>query len=165
MIKKKMMITLNTEQSDYVELSANSPIPMVESEREDEIEHEKTELFTEGTLEISRDGKFVLSYDESKLTNAPFSITSVHFEKSNPNLVTLMRTGEFRLAMVFEPDTRHICVYETPYMPIEMCIATHSLKNTLSERGGCLRVRYSIETNGMRCEMARIDLVVQPQED
>lgn len=165
MIKRKMTITLNTEQSDYVELSAESPIPMVDEEHEDEVECEKTELFTEGTLEISGDGKCTLSYDESKLTNAPFSITSVHFEKDNPNLVTLMRSGDFRLAMVFEPDTRHICVYETPYMPIEMCIATHSLENTLGENGGCLRVRYSIETNGMRCEIARINLVAVPAED
>jgi len=164
MKKKKMKIILNTEQSDYVEQSETSPIPLIDEELADKVECERTELFTEGTFEING-GACTLSYDESKLTNVPFSITSVHFEKDNPELVTLMRSGELSLAMVFEPDTRHICVYETPYMPIEMCIATHSLQNTLSEDGGCLCVRYSIEANGMRCELAKITLTARPFED
>ncbi len=163
--KIKMNITLHTEQSEYVEMQDNSPIPLVDEEHEDEVECECTDLFTEGTLEIDENGKCTLSYDESELTEAPFSTTSLHFDASSPELVTLMRTGEFRVAMVFESESRHICVYQTPYMPIEMCIATRKLKNTIGESGGELEVRYSIETNGMRCECAKISLKAQRAKD
>ncbi len=163
--KIKMNITLHTEQSEYVEAQAGSPIPLVDEEHEGDVECEQTDLFTEGELQVGADGKCILSYDESELTEAPFSLTSLHFNKNMPELVTLMRSGEFKVAMVFEPDMRHICVYETPYMPIEMCIATRKLKNTIGEDGGELCVRYSIETNGMRCECAKIKLVAVPSKE
>ena len=163
--KIKMNITLHTEQSEYVEAQQNSPIPLIDDEHEDEVECEETDLYTEGVLEIEEDGSMTLSYDESELTEAPFSLTSVHFDKNAPELVTLMRSGDFKVAMVFESNMRHICVYETPYMPIEMCIATRKLKNTISEDGGELEVYYSIETNGMRCERAKIRLCAVPAKD
>ncbi len=163
--KIKMNITLHTEQSEYVEVQNDSPIPLIDDEHEQDVECEQTDLYTEGMLEISSDGKCTLSYDESELTQAPFSRTSLHFEQSCPELVTLMRTGEFRVAMVFEPESRHICVYETPFMPIEMCIVTQRMKNTVGAEGGELSVRYCIETNGMRCERARIKLKATPAHD
>ena len=154
MIKKKVNITVKTQQSDYVAIKENSTADA------DSSDNSRAEIYSEGELVISDDGNLTLSYDESELTEVPFSLTSLHFDVRNPELVTLMRSGQFRLAMVFEQYARHICVYETPYMPIEMCIATHSLTNTLCEDGGRFYVRYSIETNRMRCELATIEMDV-----
>ena len=156
MIKKKVNITVKTRQSDYVDINEKKTNEQVEGE------DTRAEIFSEGELAVTEDGSVTLSYDESELTDVPFSLTSLHFNKENPELVTLMRSGQFRVAMVFEPYSRHICVYETPYMPIEMCIATHSLTNAIGEDGGSLFVRYSIETNGMRCELATIEMDVSP---
>ncbi len=162
-IKKiKMQITLHTEQSEYVDSMLGVSVPIMDKAREKEVECQETDLYSEGELEIHEDGSMVLSYDESELPDTPFSQTSLHFKKSAPLLVTLMRSGQFKSAMVFEPMTRHICVYETPFMPIEMCIDTQNLENTLSETGGELCVRYSIETNCMRCERAKIKLLASP---
>ena len=153
-IKKKFNITINTEQADYREISS-SFLPLADTP---ETECEKVEFYTEGELTLHGDGSYSLSYDESELTGMEGAVTSVNFNLSEPELVTLMRTGAYRMAMVFEAGKRHICTYQTPYMPIEMAVATKKLKNTLTEEGGILEAEYSIDANGMRCEYAKIHL-------
>lgn len=153
-IKKKFNILINTEQSDYRDIS-ESRFPLADTEED---ERESVEFYTEGELVISADGSFSLSYDESELTGMTGAVTSVNFNLSEPGLVTLMRTGAYRMAMVFEQGKRHICTYQTPYMPIEMSVLAKKLENTLTEDGGELRVEYSIDANGMRCEYAKMIL-------
>ena len=160
--KQKFNILINTEQSDYREINADRLLVLSDSADVD-AECEKVEFYTEGELTISSDGKYCLSYDESEITGMEGSVTSVNFNTNEPGLVTLMRTGAFRMAMVFERGARHICTYMTPYMPIEMVVVTKRLENTLGEDGGELICEYSIEANGMRCERARMRLVAKKQ--
>ena len=63
-IKKKFNILINTEQSDYRDIS-ESRFPLADTEED---ERESVEFYTEGELVISADGSFSLSYDESELT-------------------------------------------------------------------------------------------------
>lgn len=153
-IKKKFNILINTEQSDYREIKS-SRLPLRDTEED---ERESVQFYTEGELKISADGSYSLSYDESELTGMEGAVTSVNFNLSETGLVTLMRTGAYRMAMVFESGMRHICTYQTPYMPIEMAVTTKKLINTLTEDGGTLEVEYSIDANGMRCEYAKMKL-------
>ena len=153
-IKKKFNINITTEQSDYREI-ATSRLPLRDV---GEVECEKIEFYTEGELTINERGEYSLSYDESELTGMEGAITSVNFNTREPELVTLLRTGAYRMAMVFECGVRHICTYQTPYMPIEMAVVTKKLSNTLTEDGGVLEAEYSIDANGMRCEYAKIHL-------
>ena len=156
-IKKRFNILINSEHSDYREISAEQFLPLANAP-DKEVECEKTEFYTEGELTISADGKFCLCYDESEITGMEGSVTSVNFDTSDTGLVTLMRSGAFRMAMVFEQGKRHICTYQTPYMPIEMSVMTKKLSNNLTADGGTLIAEYSIDTNGMRCEHAKIML-------
>ena len=152
-IKKKFNILITSEQSDYREKS-ESKFPLADSDDEGE----SVEFYTEGDLTISADGQYTLSYDESELTGMEGAVTSVNFNLSEPSLVTLMRSGAYRMAMVFEQGVRHICTYQTPYMPIELAVTTKRLENTLTAEGGSLYAEYSIDAGGMRCERARIRL-------
>ena len=161
-MKRKFNIFIQSEQSDYSEIAAKKLIPTAEPMPMPEVESEKIEFYTEGELTLTRDGKYCLSYDESKLTGMEGSVTSVNFQLDDRGLVTLMRNGTFRMVMVFENGKRHICTYQTPYMPIELCVVTKKLENSLSEDGGTLRVEYSIETNGMRCELTKLTLRATP---
>ncbi len=152
--KKKFNITITSEQSDYRD-GSEARFPLADS---DEGDAENVEFYTEGELVISPDGQYTLSYDESELTGMEGSVTSVNFDLSEPSLVTLMRTGAYRMAMVFEQGKRHICTYQTPYMPIELAVTTSVLENTLTDEGGHLYAEYSIDAGGMRCERAKIRL-------
>ena len=154
--KVRFNILINTEQSDYREM--NKDKLLVLSNDHEEAEGERMEFYTEGELTLSADGRYCLSYDESEITGMEGSVTSVNFNTSEPSLVTLLRTGAFRMAMVFERGQRHICTYMTPYMPIEMVVVTKKLENGLTEDGGELYCEYSIEANGMRCERASMRL-------
>ena len=153
-IKKKFNILINTEQSDYRDISS-SRLPLRDADTD---EGESVQFYTEGIMTIDGQGNLSLSYDESDLTGMEGAVTSVNFNLSECGLVTLMRSGAYRMAMVFERGARHICTYQTPYMPIEMAVTTRKLTNTLTEDGGTLEVEYSIDANGMRCERARIRL-------
>ena len=156
-IKKKFNILITSEQSDYRE-AKETLIELANLAEPDEGEVETCEFYTEGDLVISADGQFSLSYDESELTGMEGAVTSVNFDLSEPTLVTLMRSGAYRMAMVFEQGARHICTYQTPYMPIEMAVTTKKLENALTADGGYLYAEYSIDAGGMRCERAKIRL-------
>ena len=151
--KKKFNILITSEQSDYRD-TREAGFPLADGEDEGE----NVEFYTEGDLVISSDGQYTLSYDESELTGMAGAVTSVNFNLSDPTLVTLMRSGAYRMAMVFEQGKRHICTYQTPYMPIELAVTTRKLENTLTAEGGHLYAEYSIDAGGMRCERARIRL-------
>ena len=161
-MKRRFNIRIHTEQSDYTEAAVSKLIPTAEPPTEVSAESEKIDFYTEGELVLGADGKYCLSYDESELTGMEGSVTSVNFDMSERGLVTLMRTGNYRMVMVFERGVRHICTYQTPYMPIELCVATRKLENSLGADGGELYVEYSIETNSMRCELTKLRLVAMP---
>ena len=73
-------------------------------------------------------------------------------------MVSILREGAVSTALVFEVGKRHICAYETPYFPIELCVDTLELTNTLSFDGGTLHAIYQVEMNGMLAE--KTDLYV-----
>ncbi len=154
--KKKFNLLITSEQSDYRD-PKETVIPLAQLPDYEE-PTETCEFYTEAELVISPDGQYSITYDESELTGMEGSVTSVNFDISEPTLVTLMRSGAYRMAMVFEQGKRHICTYQTPYMPIEMAVSTKKLENTLTADGGHLYAEYSIDAGGMRCERARIRL-------
>ena len=108
------------------------------------------EIFTEGSFRITPD-RVSISYDETEITGMEGSRTTLSFNKSTPELVTMTRTGSVNTALVFEPKKRHICTYNTPYMPFEICVRTLSLDNRI-ESDGEISIEYIIEIRGATAE-------------
>ena len=108
------------------------------------------EIYTEGRLRVTPD-RVSLSYEETEITGMEGSKTVVSFLKSQPELVTMSRTGAVNTALVFEPKKRHICSYNTPYMPFELCVRTISMDNRL-ESDGEFSLEYIIEIRGATAE-------------
>lgn len=104
------------------------------------------ELRTEGTLRING-GKAEITYEESEITGMEGSVTKISFDTANPSLISMIRDGTVTTAMVFETGMRHICVYETPIMPFELCVDTISVKNELLTLG-TLSLDYMLEIKG-----------------
>ena len=122
----------------------------------DDIDHDATELMTEGTMVLTEDG-MVLSYQESQLTGMEGTTTT--FEVKGPR-VTLIRSGTVNSQMVFEEGRQHTSLYETPFGELSVDIQTSELKHNLSERGGLMEIKYSIAVEhtvtGRNCFKIRV---------
>lgn len=152
--------------NDPAEENANKRFPLEDNNDTDvEIdENVPIELSTEGVLFISKNGKVTLSYDETELSGMDGTKTSVVFDKSDEGLITMMRQGSVNTALVFEQGSRHICVYQTPYMPFELCVHTLKVENRLLD-GGRLYLDYIIEFRGAQAEHNLFTLTLTDNSD
>lgn len=107
-------------------------------------ERTETELLTEGTMEQT-DGKFILSYEDSDATGFEGATTTITAE--NDSVVSIVRTGTANSNLVIETGKKHHCLYGTPYGDITVGVFTHKIENDLSENGGKLYLKYTIDVN------------------
>ena len=122
---------------------------------------EPTEMLMEGKLLVA--GHLVeLVYAESELTGMQGSVTAIGFEPSNPDLVSMVRTGPVRTAMTFEEGKRHICLYNTPFSEFEVCVRTIKVNNRLLEENK-LELDYLIEIHGAQAEHCKMTVTVRPR--
>ncbi len=121
-----------------------------------EAEPAKMEFTTEGTLTI-KDGRATVRYGESELTGMDGATTQVSFALDAPGLVTMLRGGGVTTSLVFEQDKRHVSIYETPFMPFEICILTMKVENLLIETG-TLKLDYVVEVKGAQAERTKFTM-------
>lgn len=121
------------------------------------------EMFSEGEMYIT-DERVIIAYEESELTGMEGSSTQVRFERSNPGLVTMMRNGAVNTILVFEKGKRHICSYQTEYMPFEICVNTKDIKNTLLEDGK-IELDYIVEIRGAQAERTHFTIEIFEDSD
>ena len=109
---------------------------------------------------ICDDGERVtVSYEESDATGMQGSVTSLTFLKSDPSIVTMMRTGLVSATLVFEEGKRHHCIYKTPFMPFEVCIHTTKVVNLLNV-GSTLELDYIVEIRGAKAERTKFKMQI-----
>jgi uncharacterized beta-barrel protein YwiB (DUF1934 family) len=126
-------------------------------------EPETVELITEGIMKTAG-GRVELSYDESELSGLDGSKTQLVFDTSEPDILTMIRSGNVRVTMVFSPGLRHICRYDNPILPFDLILMTHSLKNTIFE-DGLLEIDYSTELAGVSRARTRLKISLKETED
>lgn len=127
-------------------------------ENEGEPEEDRLEMFSEGEIYIT-DERVVIAYDESELTGMEGSSTQVRFDRANPGLITMLRNGSVNTILVFEKGKRHICTYQTEYMPFEICVFTKEVKNTLLENGK-IDLDYIVEIRGAEAERTQFTIEI-----
>ena len=101
----------------------------------------EAEVITEGTVMTFR-------YEESEATGMKGSVTQITFDQALPGTVSILRDGTVKTAIVLDEKRRHICTYNTPVMPFEMCTYARKITNTLSKDSGTLELDYIIEIKG-----------------
>ncbi len=164
-ITKNVSIHLRSRQEEALETELFRNI--IESFSDDAefskhmAENEDTlmELRAQGTLRCE-DNRITLSYDETELTGMEGSTTQITFSLDAPALVTMVRSGTVRAALVFEQRVRHICVYDTPLMPFELCIYARKVENALTMDGGSMSLDYLVEFHGSNAERTLFTLDV-----
>lgn len=122
---------------------------------------EPTEMLMEGKL-VTNQNRVELMYEESELTGMEGSVTTIGFDRDNPELISMMRTGVVRTALTFESGKRHFCLYNTPYSDFEVCVRTIAVENALLTEG-TLRLDYLIEIHGAQAEHCKMTIQVRPR--
>ena len=125
-----------------------------------EFEPQTTEMYSDARLRLT-DDRFSLSYEESELTGMEGSSSQISFLYSQPQLVTMLRSGSVSTALVFEPGKRHFCTYKTPFMPFEVCVQTLHIDNQLLSPAATLDIDYLVEIRGAEAERCRLHLEIK----
>ncbi|MBQ8356400.1 MAG: DUF1934 domain-containing protein [Clostridia bacterium] len=121
----------------------------------------------EMTVEASYhdDGERIcIRYKESELSGMEGSTTSVSFRKNDPAMISMLRDGTVKTALIFEQSKRHLCIYKTQIMPFEVCVYTRSVDNRI-ETDGTLRMDYAVELRGAQAERTEFLMRVLPAFD
>lgn len=122
------------------------------------VEPERLELVTDAVFS-EKNGRIEIKYSESELSGLGDTETLLIFERDQTDALTMIRRGTVEVTMVFSPGLRHLCVYKTQILPIEIVVTTKSLKNRLTEDGS-LELDYTSELSGVSLArtMIRIEI-------
>ncbi len=131
---------------------------MVPEQLPDEQEGETLEMITQGLVRV-RGGRVEIVYDEGELSGMEGSRTVISYAKGEPKTVSMIRTGAVSTALVFERGVRHLCTYETPYMPFQIGVFALTVDNRL-ESEGVIVLDYLIEIRGAQAERCKMTLKV-----
>lgn len=132
---------------------------MLEPQDDDE-GPQSMEMYSDARLRLT-DDMFSLSYEESELTGMEGTSSQLSFMRSQPELVTMLRSGSVSTALVFEPNKRHFCTYKTPFMPFEVCVHTLRIDNKLLSEAATLDLDYIVEIRGAQAERCRLHLEIK----
>ncbi len=103
-----------------------------------------TTFTTVGTLK-TKDGVYILSYDESEMIGAKGVKTELTIEDGTK--MTLARTGGMESRMTVEKGRRHNCLYNTPHGDFVIGIYGDAIKVDMNSDGGSIYMSYTIDVN------------------
>lgn len=169
--KKNVMIKIFTtrmalnqslfeEAADGEEIEYDEEFP---EEGDDGDEPDTSEVWMEGRM-VTGPERVELVYEESELSGMEGSVSTIGFARSNPGLISMIRTGLVSTALVFEENNRHICVYHTPFSEFEVCAAAKKVKNHLLT-DGIIELDYIVEVHGAQAERCRMTISVHEVEN
>ena len=104
-----------------------------------------TELFTFGKLSKLKDGKgYHIVYEESEVMGFEGCRVSLDITDSS---VKMSRTGNTSSTLFIERGKKHHGHYGTPYGDFMIGVNTDELKNDMTDKGGDLYMKYTIDIN------------------
>lgn len=108
-------------------------------------EKEETFLNTEISYYIDESGERVIAYEESETTGMEGSYMQLRI--SPDDVISIIRTGNYQTDLVVQAGKKHFCHYETPFGDFVVGVSARFVKNTLTDEGGMLWLRYTVDGN------------------
>ena len=165
MTKRDVIITISTSRLDsglqfFQDNNYTYTINLDEPEQKPKKEMPPpTEMITDGKL-VTSPTRVELVYEETVLSGMEGSVTAIGFERSDPGLISMIRSGKVATALIFEEGVRHYSVFETPYSTFQLCTYTELVENRLLT-DGTIRIEYIIEIRGAQAERCHMDISVR----
>ena len=145
----------------------------IKSRTVDLLDENAVDIESADVIEYSTDGDMILegeqvliSYGEPKGLGMDDTVTSVIFDRSNPEYINVARSGGVGTALVFDPAVkRRNCALNTAGAGIEFSILTRSVSNCVTpESGGDIELDYLIEFHGIKTERNKFSMKVTPDD-
>ena len=102
-------------------------------------------LNTEILYYTDQNGERVISYEESETTGMEGS--NMQLRISPEHMVSIIRTGNYQTHLVVQAGKKHFCHYETPFGDFTVGISAKFVHDALTEDGGSLELRYTVDSN------------------
>ena len=164
MTKRDVIITIKTSRLDsglqFFE-DNNFVYTFDPDDREPEEKQEMpppTEMITEGKL-VTSPNRVELVYEETVLSGMEGSVTAIGFDRDQPGMSSMIRSGNVSTALIFEEGERHYSVFDTPLSTFQLCTYTELVENRLLT-DGTIRIEYIIEIRGAQAECCHMDISV-----
>ena len=94
---------------------------------------------------FEHDGERVIAYEESETTGMEGSRMQLRISRGD--MVSIIRTGTYQTHLVVQPGKKHFCHYETPFGEFAVGVSARWIRNTLTDEGGRLEMRYTVDAN------------------
>lgn len=121
------------------------------------------ELITDGTLRpVESDGVqgWEISYADSEATGFAGSTTTVSCY--GEELASMVRSGSAESNLIIEKERKHHCHYGTEYGSMMIGIYTHRIINRMTEDGGEIYFKYTIDVNSVLISDNEVYMLVTP---
>ena len=128
-----------------------------------EDEEETTELLTVGSF-YRKKNDYYLTYEESEATGFGGAKTTLHLEEEG-HRVTMQRSGPYRSQLIVEQGRRHQCYYGTGYGELFIGVSGGDVSSTLTDEGGSLHFRYSLDINTLLASENEVYIHVKCEEE
>lgn len=116
-------------------------------------------LDTEILYDQNPDGERIISYEESETTGMEGSNMQLRIAKDG--MVSIVRTGSYQTHLVVQKGKKHFCHYETPFGEFAVGVAAKWIRNELTDEGGTLAMRYTVDANTTLLSDNEIHLAVR----
>lgn len=123
---------------------------------------DSSELFTSGEFR-EHGGSWFIDYDETEATGYDGSHVQLRIGRTD-EMITLTRTGKAFSSLVFENGKRHFCHYGTEYGDCMIGISTNEMRRNMTEDGGEVYFKYTIDVNSGLMLTNEITINVRPHE-
>lgn len=97
------------------------------------------------SYKAEKDGSYVIGYEESEATGLGGSTIELRY--SPDGMVSVHRSGEFQTNLIIREGVKHFCHYETPFGEFAVGVLGKQMRSTLTENGGTLHFRYTVDAN------------------
>ena len=121
--------------------------PSEEGDETSEAAPELAEYITDATFVSGETCEII--YRESEELGMGNTTVKVCWNAKEPQIVSVMRSGEVGTVMTFEEGRRHISAYSMPGMSFELCTRALRVDNSFDgKEGGEIYLDYIIEIRG-----------------
>jgi uncharacterized beta-barrel protein YwiB (DUF1934 family) len=102
------------------------------------------ELTTSGKLSKLKNGGYKIRYEDTSFDGLLFeNELTANGERS----AEIKRLGNVSSSFTLDVDKKHLCMINTPFGDISLGVITHFIKNELSQNGGALYLKYSLDAD------------------
>ncbi len=108
-------------------------------------ESSESVLDTEIQYYLDQSGDRIIAYEESETTGMEGS--NMMLRISPEDMVSIIRTGTYQTHLVVQKGKKHYCHYETPFGEFAVGVAAKWVRNRLTDDGGTLALRYTVDAN------------------